>query len=193
MLASSRDNAPIVDWNTRKVLLVFARTEPRCQPGSGRALHASRLCRLRVSNISGDCSGHVGRICALANLPLASQSASLWDFRSAGPWSGFAIQGLGTPAPPFPARHLVITGLYRHVRNPMYVAVTSLILGHGMLFSNVRLFVYGVFVWTAFHLFVMLYEEPTLRRTYGDEYEEFCANVRRWIPRLRPWKGPVKP
>lgn len=100
----------------------------------------------------------------------------------------FAIQGLGTPAPVAPPQHLVVTGLYRHVRNPMYVAVLSLIFGQGLLFGSVRVLEYGIFVWLGFFLFVVLYEEPTLRAKFGNEYDEFCANVPRWIPRFRPWK-----
>ena len=98
----------------------------------------------------------------------------------------FALQGLGTPAPIAPPRHLVVTGLYRYVRNPMYVALVSLIFGQGLLFGSVQVLEYGLALWLGFHLFVLLYEEPTLRGTFGGEYEEFCANVRRWIPRLRP-------
>ena len=101
----------------------------------------------------------------------------------------FALQGLGTPAPIFPTRHLVVRGLFRYVRNPMYMAVLSLILGQGLLFGNIRVLEYGFAVWVAFFLFVRIYEEPTLRKSYGREYEEFCANVPRWIPRLRPWRG----
>jgi protein-S-isoprenylcysteine O-methyltransferase Ste14 len=101
----------------------------------------------------------------------------------------FALQGLGTPAPIFPTRHLVVTGLYRHVRNPIYVSVVALIVGQGLLLGNLRVLAYGFVVWLACHLFVRLYEEPTLRSTFGAEYEAFCANVPRWIPRLRPWKG----
>jgi len=100
----------------------------------------------------------------------------------------FAFQGLGTPAPIFPTRHLVVSGLYRYVRNPMYVAVVSLILGQGVFWGNVRVLEYGIAVWMAFHLFVLIYEEPTLRNTYGSEYEDFCRNVHRWVPRLRPWR-----
>jgi protein-S-isoprenylcysteine O-methyltransferase Ste14 len=98
----------------------------------------------------------------------------------------FAIQGLGTPAPLFPTQHLVITGLYRYVRNPMYVAVVSAILGQGLILENVALLEYGAFVWLLFHLFVLFYEEPTLRVSFGSEYVAYCANVRRWIPRLTP-------
>jgi len=99
----------------------------------------------------------------------------------------FALQGLGTPAPILPPRHLVVTGAYRHVRNPMYVSVVLLIVGQGLLFGNLRVLEYGCVAWLAFHLFVLLYEEPTLRSTFGAEYDAFCANVPRWIPRLRPW------
>lgn len=100
----------------------------------------------------------------------------------------FALQGLGTPAPVLPTRHLVVTGFYRYVRNPMYVAVTSLILGQALLFGNVRVLRYGFAVWLAFHLFVLVYEEPTLQRTFGPEYQAFCANVPRWLPRVKPWQ-----
>jgi protein-S-isoprenylcysteine O-methyltransferase Ste14 len=101
----------------------------------------------------------------------------------------FAWQGLGTPAPVFPTRRLIVSGFYRHVRNPMYVAVTSMIVGQGLLFGEPWLFAYAAVVWLAFHLFVMLYEEPTLTRTYGAEYEAFRAGVPRWLPRLEPWRG----
>lgn len=100
----------------------------------------------------------------------------------------FALQGLGTPAPIAPPRHLVVTGWYGYVRNPMYVAVVSLILGQGLFFGSVRVLEYGVAVWAVFHLFVLLYEEPALRGKFGAEYGEFCGNVRRWLPRLSPWQ-----
>jgi protein-S-isoprenylcysteine O-methyltransferase Ste14 len=99
----------------------------------------------------------------------------------------FAVQGMGTPAPVLPTNRLIVTGLYRYVRNPMYVAVVSTIIGQGLVFGNVRLFVYGVLVWLLFHLFVLFYEEPTLRARYGLEYEVFCTEVRRWMPRFSPW------
>jgi protein-S-isoprenylcysteine O-methyltransferase Ste14 len=101
----------------------------------------------------------------------------------------FAIQGLGTPAPVLPTKHLVVTGLYRHVRNPMYVGVAAAIFGQALLFASVRLLIYGALVWLAFFAFVLLYEEPTLRDTFGEEYLRFCQNVPRWIPRARPWRG----
>src|SRR5882724_13489677 len=79
----------------------------------------------------------------------------------------FALQGLGTPAPPFPTRHLVVTGLYRYVRNPMYVAVVTVICGQGLLLGDARVFAYAACVWGLFHLFVLGYEEPKLRRSFG--------------------------
>jgi protein-S-isoprenylcysteine O-methyltransferase Ste14 len=100
----------------------------------------------------------------------------------------FALDGLGTPAPIFPTRHLVVSGLFRYVRNPMYVAVLTLIFGQGLFFSSVRVLEYGLAVWAGFYLFVLVYEEPTLRKRYGFEYEEFCTNVPRWIPHFRPWR-----
>jgi protein-S-isoprenylcysteine O-methyltransferase Ste14 len=103
----------------------------------------------------------------------------------------FALQGVGTPAPVFPTRHLVVTGLYRYVRNPMYVAVVSTILGQGLIFGSVTLLEYGAVAWLLFDTFVLIYEEPTLRATFGAEYRSFCAEVPRWIPRLTPWKTPA--
>lgn len=101
----------------------------------------------------------------------------------------FALEGLGAPAPVIPTRHLVVTGLYRYVRNPMYVAVVSVILGQGLILGNISLLVYAALVWLLFHLFVLVYEEPTLRASFGPEYEAFCAAVPRWIPRLSPWQN----
>jgi protein-S-isoprenylcysteine O-methyltransferase Ste14 len=99
----------------------------------------------------------------------------------------FAMKGLGTPAPIFPTRHLVVSGLYRYVRNPMYLAVVAVIFGQGLILVNARLLEYGALVWLGFHLFVVAYEEPTLRATFGQEYACFYNNVARWIPRLSPW------
>jgi protein-S-isoprenylcysteine O-methyltransferase Ste14 len=99
----------------------------------------------------------------------------------------FALQGRGTPAPVYPTETLVVTGSYRFVRNPMYVAVVSLILGQALLFGNLAVLAYGAVIWLSVHLFVVSYEEPTLARSFGAQYENYRANVRRWIPRLTPW------
>lgn len=118
----------------------------------------------------------LGAVFILAGVPVLLDS-----------FARFAIQGLGTPAPVFPTRHLVVQGLYRYVRNPMYVAVVTVVLGQALFFGSLRLLEYGAIVWLFFHLFVLAYEEPTLRSTFGDQYKTFCANVPRWIPRTRPW------
>lgn len=99
----------------------------------------------------------------------------------------FALDGLGTPAPVAPTRTLVVGGPYRFVRNPMYIAVLAIILGQALLFSSAPLIAYGVVIWLAFQTFILMYEEPTLRVTYGEAYIAWCAAVPRWIPRLRPW------
>jgi protein-S-isoprenylcysteine O-methyltransferase Ste14 len=101
----------------------------------------------------------------------------------------FALQGLGTPAPIAPTQNLVVTGLYRYVRNPIYIAVVSVTVGQALLFGDGRLLWYGAVVWLVFHLFVVLSEEPILQRKFGMEYETFRANVPRWIPRLTPWRA----
>jgi protein-S-isoprenylcysteine O-methyltransferase Ste14 len=102
----------------------------------------------------------------------------------------FALEGRGTPAPVAPTRSLVVSGLYRHVRNPMYVAVVSVILGQALLLGSRVLLLYAGVVWLLFHAFVRVYEEPTLRRQFGASYEAYRANVRRWWPRLTPWVSP---
>ncbi len=97
----------------------------------------------------------------------------------------FAWEGLGTPAPVAPTRTLVVSGFYRFVRNPMYVAVTALIFGQAVLFGSWGVALYGVLIAAAFQTFVRLYEEPTLRETYGEAYAAYCAATPRWIPRFR--------
>jgi protein-S-isoprenylcysteine O-methyltransferase Ste14 len=101
----------------------------------------------------------------------------------------FALQGLGTPAPIAPTQHLVVTGLYRYVRNPMYVAVATVIFGQAVVFGDWPLFADGALFCLVCHLFVVGYEEPTLKKSFGAEYEAFRLNVPRWIPRLTAWRG----
>jgi protein-S-isoprenylcysteine O-methyltransferase Ste14 len=101
----------------------------------------------------------------------------------------FAVEGRGTPAPVAPTEELVLGGLYRHVRNPMYVAVTSVILGQALLLGRSELGLYALIFWAATAAFVRLHEEPTLARRYGERYRSYQANVPAWLPRLRPWRG----
>jgi protein-S-isoprenylcysteine O-methyltransferase Ste14 len=95
----------------------------------------------------------------------------------------FAVTGRGTPAPIDPPKHLVVRGLYRYVRNPMYVGVLLVIAGWSALSGSWALVTFGVGVALAFHLFVVFVEEPTLQRRFGDAYDRYRAAVPRWVPR----------
>jgi protein-S-isoprenylcysteine O-methyltransferase Ste14 len=101
----------------------------------------------------------------------------------------FVVKGSGTPAPVAPPQTLVVSGLYRFVRNPMYVSVVSAITGQALLFASVELLEYALAVWLCTHLFVCFYEEPHLKKKFGEPYELFLRHVPRWMPRLRPWNG----
>jgi protein-S-isoprenylcysteine O-methyltransferase Ste14 len=98
---------------------------------------------------------------------------------------GFARHGRGTPAPIDPPRTLVARGPYRFSRNPMDTAVITVILGEAALFASGRLLAYGLVVLTGFHLFVVLYEEPTLGRLFGPAYDTYCTEVPRWLPVMK--------
>jgi protein-S-isoprenylcysteine O-methyltransferase Ste14 len=95
----------------------------------------------------------------------------------------FAIVGRGTPAPWDPPRRFVAVGPYRWVRNPIYIAALLVVLGEAWLFLSLPLLVYGGAVAIFFHLLVIGYEEPTLRRRFGEAYEAYRRTVPRWIPR----------
>lgn len=101
----------------------------------------------------------------------------------------FAVVGLGTPAPIAPPTRLVVSGQYRHVRNPMYVAILAIVTGQGLVLGSAVLFRYAALTWLVFHTWVLLYEEPRLATQFGAEYERYRQNVRRWWPRLRPWSS----
>jgi protein-S-isoprenylcysteine O-methyltransferase Ste14 len=103
-------------------------------------------------------------------------------------FSRFALEGRGTPAPVAPTVRLVASGLYRYVRNPMYVGVLAVIVGQSFLLGRVVLLVYAALVWLAFHTFVVVYEEPTLARQFGRSYDAYRTHVPRWLPRLDPWR-----
>ena len=90
----------------------------------------------------------------------------------------FALEGLGTPAPIAPPQKLVVTGLYRYVRNPIYIAVVAVIFGQALLFGDRRLLWYGALLWLFFHVWVVMIEEPTLKQTFGTEYEKLFVTNR---------------
>lgn len=91
--------------------------------------------------------------------------------------------------PAVPTERLVVGGLYRFVRNPMYAGVLIALGGEAILFGTWSIAVYCAAVWAIGHLFVMSYEEPTLARRYGEEYSIYKRNVPRWLPRITPWNG----
>jgi protein-S-isoprenylcysteine O-methyltransferase Ste14 len=102
----------------------------------------------------------------------------------------FALLGRGTPAPVAPTETLVVAGLYRYTRNPMYIGVVSALVGQALFFGSVAVLWYTAFVWLAAHTFVVLYEEPVLRSQFP-AYERYRLSVPRWFPRLRPYASPV--
>lgn len=110
---------------------------------------------------------------------LVGGMAMLWCF-----WN-FTVNGKGTPAPIDPSRELVVVGLYRFVRNPMYVAGIIALLGWILWSPSLPLIAAPILFFLAAHLFVTFYEEPTLKKKFGAAYEEYCRQVPRWIPRLR--------
>ena len=100
----------------------------------------------------------------------------LWDF---------ATFGRGTPAPIDAPKKLVVRGLYKYIRNPMYVGVLTVVLGWSILYHSLNLLLYALCVAVGFNLFILLYEEPHLRQIFGNQYDEYCKKVGRWLPRLR--------
>jgi len=104
-----------------------------------------------------------------------------------GAFVRFVREGSGTPAPVAPTERLVIGGMFRFVRNPMYVAVVTILLGQCVLFGSTTLLIYTLLVWAAMATFVRWYEEPVLATRYGQQYEDYRENVKAWWPRLTPW------
>jgi protein-S-isoprenylcysteine O-methyltransferase Ste14 len=104
----------------------------------------------------------------------------------------FVVEGLGTPFPGAPTENLVVGGLYRYVRNPMYLAVVAIILGQAAILGRMSLVVYAAILWAVVAGFVVFYEEPTLSARYGDQYDAYRRAVRRWWPRATPWRGDLR-
>ena len=127
-------------------------------------------------------SPHPGLFRFLGLLPIAAGALlycwCAWDFTFAGE---------GTPAPFDPPKKLVARGPYRYLRNPMYLAVCLVVTGEALLFQSTRLLNYLVFIFLGFNVLVIFYEEPTLRRKFGESYERYCKSVARWLPGM-PYK-----
>ena len=104
----------------------------------------------------------------------------------------FVYEGRGTPAPVAPTERLVIHGLYRFVRNPMYLAVGTVIIGQALLFGSIGVLVWAAVFVAAVVIFVKVYEEPTLQARYGEQYAAYRAAVPGWRPRLTPWQPPQR-
>jgi protein-S-isoprenylcysteine O-methyltransferase Ste14 len=100
----------------------------------------------------------------------------------------FVVEGLGTPVPVAAPERLVVGGVYRYVRNPMYVAILAAIVGQALLLGRLGLMLYAAAIWLIAAAFVRWYEEPALTRRFGTGYEAYRRAVPAWWPRLRPWK-----
>jgi protein-S-isoprenylcysteine O-methyltransferase Ste14 len=98
------------------------------------------------------------------------------------------VEGLGTPVPVAAPERLVVGGVYRYVRNPMYVAILAIVVGQALLLGQLGLLLYAAGIWLITASFVRFYEEPALRRRFGADYEAYRRAVPAWWPRLRPWK-----
>jgi protein-S-isoprenylcysteine O-methyltransferase Ste14 len=132
---------------------------------------------LIVSRGGGSAAGPWTPLHLLSLVPMVVGAAILvrcvWDF---------AVKGGGTLAPIDPPKQLVVQGLYRYVRNPMYLGVLLLLLGQTAFFRSIALLQYTVAWFIVVNLFVVLYEEPSLRRRFGDSYERYFRSVHRWVP-----------
>lgn len=119
----------------------------------------------------------IGAVTVIASLPLLVSS-----------FVRFVVDGRGTPAPVAPTEHLVVTGAYRHVRNPMYVAVVAAIVGQALFFGSVACAIYAAIAFVTMASFVRIYEEPTLAARYGAEYDAYRKSVPAWWPRITPYR-----
>jgi len=132
---------------------------------------------LLLSSVSRPSSTSLGPLRLVGLLPLLLGVATyLWSAAS------FALVGKGTPAPIDPPQALVVTGPYRHVRNPMYLGVVLVLLGEALVLASPILLRYAALILLAFHLFVLYYEEPHLRHRFGEAYVHYCRSVPRWLP-----------
>lgn len=125
------------------------------------------------SRLLGGLLTWIGAVCIIIGAAIYFRCA--WEF---------AVRGLGTPAPIAPTKYLVTTALHRRVRNPMYIGVALAIVGQGALFRSLHVVEYAVLLLVVAHVFVVLYEEPTLQRQFGASYEQYRRSVPRWIPKI---------
>ena len=139
-------------------------------PGTIAGYVPYRLTRGAIAVLPADWLGFLGLLPAAFGVGLYLHSA--WQF---------AVTGLGTPAPIDPPKTLVVRGAYRWTRNPLYVAVTSVLLGEVLMVRSAALAHYAAAVFAGFFAVVLVYEEPVLRAKFGGAYEDYCARVPRWL------------
>jgi protein-S-isoprenylcysteine O-methyltransferase Ste14 len=132
-----------------------------------------RFFHFRLDAARFDALSILGLACMIAGIALLA--ACVWEFASSG---------RGTLSPVDPPRHLVVRGLYRYVRNPMYLAVTAIVLGEAIIARSRDLVVYWAAFFLVANVFVIGYEEPNLRRRFGASFDEYARKVGRWIPRF---------
>ena len=137
-------------------------------------LPARLLGRAGVAPRSGIGALQIAGMCVAG----AGTALALWSVLA------FAIVGRGTPAPFDPPRRLVVRGPYRFVRNPMYIGAGLALIGAAMFYRAVELLVYVAALWAITHVFILSYEEPSLGRLFGTDYDQYRLRVRRWLPRL---------
>ena len=133
---------------------------------------------------SGDAFGSLGLVRVVGAVVLVAGIAALLEA-----FARFALEGRGTPAPVAPTERLVVSGLYRFVRNPMYLAVGATIVGQALVLLRAILLGYAMVFLLAVAAFVRWYEEPTLARRYGAQYKAYRRAVPGWLPRRTPWEG----
>ena len=131
---------------------------------------------LRAANLHFDVPGYIGLF--LISCGLIPLLHSIYEF---------AHRGKGTLSPVDPPKTLVVSGLYRYVRNPMYVGVLSILLGETLLLRTRGMMIWAFTFFLMVNFWVLVYEEPVLERMFGASYSEYCRRVRRWLPRFKPY------
>ena len=125
----------------------------------------------------------VGAVCYFGLVPIAlGIGIYLWCSHN------FVVFGRGTPLHFTPIKYLVVTGLYRHVRNPMYIGALLIVAGEALYFQSIGLVIYALASFGGLHLFILFFEEPHLAQKFGVSYERYCNQVGRWIPRLTAYR-----
>lgn len=160
-------------WN--KLILVRIAIFTIVVPGTGAVLIPSRILAAQGNGASAHLDlAHAGAIFLIA-VGAIIYGWCVWDF---------AFAGRGTPNPLDAPKQLVTRGLYRYVRNPIYVGALFVVMGESWLFESPALLIYAFVAFLFFHLLVVLYEEPTLERKFGEAYRRYRATVPRWLPRI---------